>query len=122
MALGTDIGCLMQWRDSLAGVLAGFADVLAKRSAEKERETLRACQAWHQAAASLALALMSGAGISACRCPPHMATCNCKLSMQRRMFHRSTDRATASCALHKLCKSIHACMLGTRHQPDSIRP
>ena len=69
----------MQWRDSLGGVLGGFADVLAKRSAEKERETLRACQVWQQAAASLALALMSGTGISACRCPPHMTTCNCRL-------------------------------------------
>ena len=75
----SDTDCMMQWRDSLGGVLGGLADVLAKRSAEKERETLRACQVWQQAAASLALALMSGAGISACRCPLHMSTCNCRL-------------------------------------------
>ena len=68
----------MQWRDSLAGVLGGFADVLAKRSAEKEREALRTCQVWQQTAATLALALMSGAGIGICICPPHIASCNCK--------------------------------------------
>lgn len=67
-----------QWRDSLAGILSGFAEVLAKRSAEKERETLGACQIWQQSAANLALALMSGAGISACRCPPHVTSCQCE--------------------------------------------
>ena len=44
--------------------------MLAKRGVEKELEALRARQAWQQAAAGLALALMSGAGISAWQVPP----------------------------------------------------
>lgn len=98
----------MQWRDSLAGVLGGFADVLAKRSTEKERETLHAGQAWQQAATSLALALMSGADISACNCPTHMGTCNCELPSQAEIFHRSSPKAIAPCALIKVCICTYA--------------
>lgn len=64
-------------------MLGNFADVLAKRSVEKEQETLRTRQAWQESAASLALALMSGAGISACRCPPQASKCNCKLILHK---------------------------------------
>ena len=68
----------MQWQDSLEGILRDIPEVLAKRSAEKEREALRARQAWQQAAAGLALALMSGAGISACKCLPQASGTQCE--------------------------------------------
>ena len=68
----------VQWQGSLEGILRDIPEVLAKRSAEKEHETLRARQAWQQAAASLALALMSGAGISACKCLPHASGAQCE--------------------------------------------
>lgn len=72
----------MQWQDSLAGALGDLPEVLAKRSTEREREAARYCQAWQQAAAGLALALMAGAGLSACRCPPHAASkCHCEPSV-----------------------------------------
>ena len=54
-----------------------FPEVLAKRGVEKELEALRARQAWQQAAAGLALALMSGAGISACKCLPQASGTPC---------------------------------------------
>ena len=68
----------VQWQDCLEGVLRDIPEVLAKRSAEKERETLRARQAWQQAAAGVMLALMSGAGISACKCLPHASGTPCE--------------------------------------------
>ncbi len=67
----------MQWQDSLESILRDFPEVLAKRGVEKELEALRARQAWQQAAAGLALALMSGAGISACKCLPQASGTPC---------------------------------------------
>ena len=68
----------VQWQDSLEGVLRYFPEVLAKRGVEKERKALRPRQAWQQAAAGLALALMSGAGVSACKCLPHASGTPCE--------------------------------------------
>ena len=105
---------MMQWRDSLAGVLGGLADVLAKRSAEKERSTLRTCQAWQQAATTLALALMSGSGISICKCPPHMASCNCERPAPITFQVKEGMRADAVGASPEDCVRNFALMLGSR--------
>ena len=87
-------------------MLGDFADVLAKRSVEEERETLRTRQAWQQSATSLALALMSGAGISACRCPPQASKCSCKLMFTRPVVLSSKILQSSGALLQSLSRAL----------------